>query len=187
MAKKKNLYSYSNEENQKIVKTLLEKNNIVIFTDGGALGNPGKGGYGAVLQFLKDDNIIRKEISGGFRDTTNNRMELLAIIEALKSIKSSSIAISVFSDSKYVVDAINLGWAKKWQNNNWLKSNKEEAKNIDLWKELLELIKKQSFITFYWVKGHANIVENERCDELANSVMKGEISEIDKYYEEVQR
>jgi ribonuclease HI len=186
MAKRKNLYSYNNEENQKFVNQLLEKKNIIIFTDGGALGNPGKGGYGAVLQFLKDGTIIRKEISGGFRETTNNRMELLAIIEALKSIKSSSIPISVFSDSKYVIDAINLGWAKKWQKNSWIKSNKEEAKNIDLWKELLALIDQQK-INFYWVKGHANIVENERCDELANIVMKGKISKIDTYYEEVQR
>ncbi len=186
MAKKKNPYSYNNEANQEFVNQLLSQKNIVIFTDGGALGNPGKGGYGAVLQFMRDNSILRKEISGGFRETTNNRMELLAIIEAIKSTKSSSFPISIFSDSKYVVDAINLGWAKKWQKNNWLKSNKEEAKNIDLWKILLDLINKQK-TTFYWVKGHVGISENERCDELANIVMKGKISEIDKYYEEIQK
>ncbi len=186
MSKKKNLYSYNDIENRKFVTQLLKEKNIVIFTDGGALGNPGKGGYGAVLQFLKDGSIARKEISGGFRETTNNRMELLAIIEALKNIKSSSIPIALFSDSKYVIDAINKGWAKKWQKNSWIKSNREEAKNIDLWRELLKLIDNQN-ITFYWVKGHANITENERCDELANIIMKGKISKIDKYYEEVQK
>jgi ribonuclease HI len=165
-----------------LVKDLLNKGNIVIFTDGGALGNPGKGGYGAVLQFFKNGEIARKELSDGFRKTTNNRMELLGVIVALESIKSYNLNIEVFSDSKYVVDANTKGWAKKWQKNGWIKSNKEEAKNIDLWERLLLLTNKMS-VNFNWVKGHAGITENERCDELANIVMLRDDLPIDKEYE----
>ncbi len=176
--KMKKEYAFSEE----FVKELLGKGHIVIFTDGGALGNPGKGGYGAVLQFLKNGKIVRKEISGGFRNTTNNRMEISAVIKALESLKTKDLYIDVFSDSKYVVDANNKNWAKKWKSNGWIKSDKEEAKNIDLWETLLKLTEEFK-VSFYWVKGHSGVEENERCDELANIEMAKNELPIDEVYE----
>lgn len=130
---------------------------ITIYTDGSALGNPGPGGLGAVLIY-KDK---RKEIARGYHRTTNNRMELRAVIEALKSLKTSKHRVKVYSDSKYVVDAFNKGWLANWE-----KKNFKNRKNPDLWKELLAL--SHTFdIEWYWVKGHAGHNENERCDKLA--------------------
>jgi ribonuclease HI len=150
---------------------------IVIYTDGGALRNPGPGGYGAVIV----DNGKTKELSKGFRRTTNNRMELLACIAGLGAIKKSS-SIVLYSDSKYVVNGITKGWARKWKANGWVKSNKEPALNSDLWDQLLKLCSKHD-VTFQWVKGHAGIAGNERCDELATQAASGRNLAIDKVYE----
>ena len=135
--------------------------NVEIFTDGACSGNPGPGGWGAVLRF----NNVEKEISGGAADTTNNRMELSGVIEALRLLKEPC-DVTLYSDSKYVCDAITKGWAKGWQKNGWRKSDKKLALNIDLWESLLALLE-QHTITVKWVKGHAGHPENERCDRLA--------------------
>lgn len=130
---------------------------ITIFTDGASRGNPGPGGYGAVLKF----NSHRKEISEGFRLTTNNRMELLAVIRALQELKMTGIPVTIYSDSKYVVDAIEKGWLWGWQ-----KKGFKDKKNPDLWLHYIPLHLKYK-PKFVWVRGHAGHVENERCDVLA--------------------
>lgn len=130
---------------------------ITIFTDGASRGNPGPGGYGAVLKF----NSHRKELSEGFRLTTNNRMELLAVIRALQELKMTGIPVTVYSDSKYVVDAIEKGWLWSWQ-----KKGFKDKKNPDLWLRYIPLHLKY-MPKFIWVKGHAGHRENERCDVLA--------------------
>ncbi len=134
---------------------------VTIYTDGGALGNPGPGGYGAVLKYKGR----RKELSGGFRHTTNNRMELLAAIEALRALKTRC-GVTLHTDSRYLVDGITKGWAKRWRANGWMRNKKDEALNPDLWGELLDLCAKHD-VKFVWVKGHAGNPENERCDELS--------------------
>lgn len=134
---------------------------VIIYTDGACSGNPGPGGFGTVLIYQEH----RKELSGGFRDTTNNRMELMAIIRGLNELKNSCHAI-IYSDSKYVVDAIEKGWVEKWRKNGWMRNNKDKAMNVDLWKQLLELMRRHE-VEFRWVKGHADNVENQRCDQLA--------------------
>ena len=139
----------------------MQGKQVKIYTDGGCLGNPGPGGYGVVL--LHGDR--RKELSGGFRLTTNNRMELMAAIEGLKTLKYRC-QVSLYSDSRYLVDAINKGWLTNWIKRNWIKSDKAEVKNIDLWQQLSELCKKHEII-FVWIKGHDGNIENERCDRLA--------------------
>lgn len=139
---------------------------IEIFTDGACSGNPGPGGWGAILRF----GIHEKELSGGEENTTNNRMELTAVIRALEALKEPC-KVLVTTDSKYVCDAVNEGWAKSWQCNGWRKADKKPALNSDLWERLLELLKIQD-VTFNWVKGHAGHPENERCDALAVSFYK---------------
>ncbi|WP_371265405.1 ribonuclease HI [Pleurocapsa sp. PCC 7319] len=139
------------------------KEEVIIYTDGACTGNPGAGGYGAVLIF----GDRRQEISGGYQLTTNNRMEMMGAITALKSLEHKS-KVKLHSDSKYIVDAIVKGWAKKWQANGWKRNKKEMAKNPDLWQQLLELCQIHD-VEFVWVKGHAGIPENERCDRLAVS------------------
>lgn len=134
---------------------------VTIHTDGACLGNPGPGGYGAVLDYQG----TRKELSGGFRLTTNNRMELLAVITALEALKEPC-RVTVYSDSQYVVDAVEKGWARRWKANGWKRNRKEAAINPDLWDRLLQLTEKHA-VTFRWVRGHAGNVENERCDRLA--------------------
>ena len=134
---------------------------VEIFTDGACSGNPGPGGYGVVMRYKG----IEKELSGGDSQTTNNRMELSAVIAGLSALKEPCEVI-ITSDSKYVIDAVQKGWAKKWQANNWIKSDKKKALNSDLWEELLSLLDKHK-VEFIWVKGHAGHPENERCDELA--------------------
>jgi len=134
---------------------------IIIYTDGACTGNPGAGGYGAVI--IHGDR--REELSGGYKLTTNNRMEMMGAIVALESLPSNS-KVKLHSDSKYIVDAVVKGWAQKWQRNGWKRNSKEMAKNPDLWQELLDLCKIHD-IEFIWVKGHAGIPENERCDRLA--------------------
>ncbi len=134
---------------------------VELFTDGACSGNPGPGGWGAVLRY----NGHEKELSGGERDTTNNRMELTAAIMGLKALKEPC-DVRLVTDSKYVADGITKGWAESWRKNNWRKADKKPALNPDLWEQLLELIKKHN-VTIEWVKGHAGHPENERCDQLA--------------------
>ncbi len=147
---------------------------IVIYTDGAAKGNPGPGGYGAVLKFNKH----RKELSKGFRLTTNNRMELLAVIAALEELKVNNIPVTIYSDSKYVVDAVEKGWIWSWQK----KEFKKKA-NVDLWQRFIPLYQKFK-ITFKWVKGHAGNPENERCDQLAVEAAEGGGLSVDHGYEQ---
>lgn len=134
---------------------------IEIFTDGACSGNPGPGGYGVILKYK--DNV--KELWGGEPDTTNNRMELTAVITGLKALKEPC-EVNLYSDSKYIIDAVTKGWAVKWKENNWIKSDKKKALNSDLWEQLLELLKIHK-VNFFWVKGHSGHAENERCDQLA--------------------
>lgn len=153
------------------------KPDVIIYTDGSAIQNPGPGGYAAVINKGKKTS----EISGGFRLTTNNRMELMACIAALENIELNSHAI-LYSDSKYVVDAVNKGWAKRWQANNWKRNIEEPAKNSDLWQRLLDLCDKRS-VHFKWVKGHADIAGNERCDELAGTAARSVDLPVDPFFE----
>ncbi len=134
---------------------------INIYTDGACSGNPGPGGWGAVLEYKG----VKKELSGGDAHTTNNRMELMAVISAFKALKEPC-EVTLCSDSKYVIDALEKGWAKGWRSRGWKKSDKSPALNSDLWQQLLTLTE-QHKITYRWVKGHAGHPENERCDELA--------------------
>jgi len=143
------------------VKTELESGKVMMYTDGGALNNPGPGGYGVVMYFGEK----RKELSGGFRNTTNNRMELSACIAGLNSLKRPCSVILV-SDSKYVVDGIEKGWARRWKSKGWMRNAVSPAENYDLWGQLLELTETHD-VEFTWVKGHAGHPENERCDQLA--------------------
>lgn len=135
----------------------------VIYTDGGCNRNPGPGGYGAVIM----EGGSRRELSGGFRLTTNNRMELMACIAALKSLQQPSDVV-LHSDSQYVVKGIEKGWAKRWKKNGWMRTNEEPALNADLWAELLDLCALHR-VRFVWVRGHAGNRENERCDSLATA------------------
>lgn len=134
---------------------------VELFTDGACSGNPGPGGWGAVLRF----NGVEKELCGGEKDTTNNRMELTAVIKGLSALKEPC-EVHLVTDSKYVADGISKGWAEAWRKNGWRKSDKKPALNIDLWEELLDLLKTHK-VTIEWVKGHAGHPENERCDKLA--------------------
>ena len=134
---------------------------VDIFTDGACSGNPGPGGWGAILRF----NGIEKELSGGEAETTNNRMEMTAVITALSALKEKC-EVTLYSDSKYIIDSVTKGWARSWKANGWKKGDKKPALNPDLWEKLLDLLDKH-VVTFVWVKGHAGHPENERCDSLA--------------------
>ncbi|MCR4644265.1 MAG: ribonuclease HI [Oscillospiraceae bacterium] len=134
---------------------------VLIFTDGACSGNPGPGGWGTILRF----GAIEKELSGGEAKTTNNRMELTAVIEGLKALKEPC-AVTLTTDSKYVCDSINKGWVYGWQKRGWVKSDKKPALNVDLWEQLLPLLETHK-VTFVWVHGHMGHPENERCDRLA--------------------
>lgn len=134
---------------------------VYLYTDGACSGNPGPGGWGAVLRYQG----IEKELSGGEAHTTNNRMELTAVIEGLSALKSPC-KVTLCSDSKYIIDAIEKGWVYGWQKNGWIKSDKKPALNADLWQKLLPLLKLHT-VSYVWVKGHAGHPENERCDALA--------------------
>ena len=157
------------------------KDDIVIYTDGGSINNPGPGGYGAVIE--RDGE--RQEFSSGFRQTTNNRMEMMAAIVALTEVKGTTKKIHLFSDSSYLVNGIEKGWAKKWQAKGWKKSDGQQAVNIDLWQQLLTLLRELQ-VTFHWVKGHAGHELNERCDRLAVAAAKNSPVAIDKGYEDGQ-
>ena len=139
---------------------------VEIFTDGACSGNPGPGGWGAVLRYGK----VEKELCGGEKETTNNRMELTAAIMALKALKEPC-SVTLTTDSKYLADGITKGWAESWKKNGWEKADKKPALNIDLWEEILELFSKHN-VNIVWVKGHNGHPENERCDALAVSFYK---------------
>ena len=156
---------------------MSDSNKITIYTDGACSGNPGPGGYGTVMQYGKH----RRELSGGFRKTTNNRMELLAVIEGLLTL-NRPCDVTVYSDSKYIVDAVNLGWARRWQANGWQRNKRERALNPDLWAQLLDLLDTHQ-VTLRWVKGHAGNPGNERADALAVAASKGDSLAIDEGYE----
>lgn len=149
---------------------------VTIFTDGACSGNPGPGGFGAVIIYGE----MRREISDGFKLTTNNRMEILAVIEALKILRQPC-NVNLYSDSKYVVDAIKKGWLQKWQKNNWLRNKSQPVSNIDLWQNLLPLLQFHN-VNFIWVKGHNDNQENERCDYLARSAINSPALNIDFNY-----
>ena len=134
---------------------------VTIYTDGACSGNPGPGGWGAILMY----GAHNRELSGGEANTTNNRMELTAVIQALSMLKEPCI-VDLWSDSKYVIDGLSKGWAKGWKARGWVKSNKKPALNPDLWDRLLTLTDIHT-LRYHWVKGHAEIAFNNRCDELA--------------------
>ena len=156
---------------------MSQRKHVTIYTDGGSLGNPGPGGYGVVLKY----NGHRKELSGGFQRTTNNRMELLAAIKGLEALKEPC-AVTLYSDSQYVVKGITLGWAERWRAKGWMRNKKDKAKNVDLWSRLLERCEKHT-VEFVWVRGHAGNPENERCDELVKAAAQQEDLPPDLGYE----
>jgi ribonuclease HI len=146
---------------------------IIIYTDGAAKGNPGPGGYGVVLKYKQH----RKELSEGFRKTTNNRMELLAVIKGLEALKETGKTVKIFSDSKYVVDAVEKGWVWDWE-----KKNFKGKKNEDLWRRFIEIYRKHK-VKLEWLKGHAGDIENEICDKLAVKAAEGFNLPPDEGYE----
>ena len=143
---------------------------VTLYTDGACSGNPGPGGWGAILSY----NGVEKELSGGDANTTNNRMELLAVISGLEALKEPC-RVELYSDSKYVIDGLSKGWAASWRKNGWRKADKKPALNPDLWEKLLQLTEKHE-LSYHWVKGHADNPYNNRCDQLA-------VTESQKYKE----
>ncbi len=161
----------------------LDQGKVVLFTDGGCDPNPGPGGYGAVLLFRNaEGQIHRRELSGGFRLTTNNRMELLACIEGLSALKRP-LPVIILSDSQYVVNAMTRGWAERWRARDWRRTKNALAENADLWARLLELCENLP-VEFRWVRGHAGTPENERCDALATEARQQPNLPADTVYEE---
>ncbi len=154
---------------------------IDLYSDGGAEPNPGKGGFGVVMCYKG----IKREFSQGYELTTNNRMELMGVVYGLERLKTKSI-VNVFTDSRYVIDGIEKGWAERWKSKNWYRTKTEKAINCDLWDRLLTLISAHQKVTFNWIKGHAGHLENERCDELALLVLNGDNLQIDAGYQPVQ-
>ncbi len=152
----------------------MSTNNITIYTDGAARGNPGPGGYGVILM----SENLRKELSQGYRHTTNNRMELMAVIAALEALKKTSLDITIYSDSQYVVKAVKEGWLNKWMATNFAKGKK----NKDLWVKFYNLAQNHH-LNFVWVKGHADNPNNNRCDELATAAADGKNLLVDEGYE----
>lgn len=140
---------------------------VDLYTDGACSGNPGKGGYGFILKY----NGHEKEGACGFKLTTNNRMEILAVIEGLTALRETC-NVNLYSDSKYVIDAIQQGWVYRWEANGWMRNKKDKAVNVDLWEQLLVLLDEHN-VELHWVKGHAGHPENERCDKLAVSAYQG--------------
>ena len=143
---------------------------VTLYTDGACSGNPGPGGWGVILSY----NGVEKELSGGDANTTNNRMELLAVISGLEALKEPC-RVELYSDSKYVIDGLSKGWAASWRKNGWRKADKKPALNPDLWEKLLNLVEKHE-LSYHWVKGHADNPYNNRCDQLA-------VTESQKYKE----
>ena len=156
-----------------------ELKRVVIYTDGGCIGNPGPGGYGVVLRFGEK----RRELSGGFRRTTNNRMEIMAAIVGLETLQYRC-AVTIYTDSQYLCKSIMLGWAARWRANGWRRNKTEVAVNPDLWARLLDLCAKHE-VRFEWVKGHAGDAENECCDRLSVGAARGTALKRDDGYEDV--
>lgn len=153
---------------------------VKLFSDGSSRGNPGPGGFGTILQYVDKKGVLHeREFSGGFRETTNNRMELLGVITGLEALVKPC-EVLVISDSKYVTDAFNAHWVDGWLKRGWVNASKQPVKNIDLWKRLLAAMENHR-VTFTWVKGHAGHPENERCDELATTAADGDDLEIDEH------
>jgi ribonuclease HI len=150
---------------------------VTIYTDGGCSPNPGPGGYGIVL--IYGDH--RRELSGGFRHTTNNRMELTAAIRGLQALREPCY-VQLFSDSQYVVNGITKGWARRWKQKGWILSDKRPAENVDLWEELLRLCDMHQ-VGFEWIRGHNGHAENECCDRLAGTASRGKDLPVDAIYE----
>ena len=157
---------------------MTSESHVVIYTDGSCEGNPGPGGYGVVLL----SGTHRKELSGGYRLTTNNRMELLAAIRGLEALKNRS-RVTLHSDSRYVIDGIEKGWAANWRARNWRKADRKPAINPDLWGRLLDLCDEHD-VSFTWVRGHSGVPENERCDALAVAASQQQDLNVDDVYEE---
>jgi ribonuclease HI len=155
--------------------------NVTMYTDGACADNPrGNGGYGVLIVYGDQ----RRELSGGFRNTTNNRMEMYAVIAGLETL-DKPCNVTIYSDSKYLVDSIDKGWVYRWKTNNWMRNKKDPALNVDLWKRILDLCQKHT-VTFQWVRGHAGHPENERCDKLAVTALKQENLPFDKQERELK-
>ncbi len=153
-----------------------DKEQVTNYTDGACLGNPGPGGYGAVLLYGSQ----RKELSGGFKLTTNNRMEITAALVALEALREPC-RVTLFSDSQYLVYAMSKGWAQRWQDNGWKRNRREDAVNPDLWERMLELCRRHT-VEFRWVRGHSGMKENERCDRLAVAAARDSVLPDDLGY-----
>ena len=158
-----------------------ELRHVAIHTDGSCLGNPGPGGYAAIMEYQGQE----RELSGGFRRTTNNRMEILAVIAGLEAL-TEPCSVTVYSDSQYVVNAIEKGWARKWRANGWMRNKRETAVNPDLWDRLLKLLDKHQ-VELRWVRGHAGNPGNMRADRLAVEAAKGKGLRIDEGFERPAR
>ena len=156
---------------------MASKKHVIIYTDGACTGNPGPGGYGVVLIYGEH----RRELSGGYRRTTNNRMELMGPIKGLQAL-NQSCRVTLHSDSQYVVEGIEKGWAKRWRGNGWMRNRREQAVNPDLWGQLLDLCEIHE-VEFRWVRGHAGDLENERCDQLAVQAARSNDLPVDDGYE----
>jgi ribonuclease HI len=154
---------------------------VEIYSDGACTGNPGPGGFGVILKYKN----YRKELSAGYRKTTNNRMELMAAIEGIRMLKNLCKVI-LYTDSQYIADSISKGWVQKWQEKNWMRNKKEKAQNPDLWEKLLNLFEKHE-IDVKWVRGHSGNPENERADQLATQAIKKKNLRVDYYYEKQMR
>jgi ribonuclease HI len=157
----------------------MKANDVIIYTDGSSRGNPGPGGYGIIMEDCKSGFV--KEYSKGFRYTTNNRMELIAVIDALKMLKKNNLKILIYTDSKYVVDSVEKKWVFKWKTTNF-----KNKKNVDLWLDFLKLFEKNT-IKFNWIKGHNNHPQNEKCDKLAFNASKSKNLLLDLEYEKINK
>jgi ribonuclease HI len=166
-------------ESSSTASTAVTQSRVVMYTDGACKGNPGVGGYSAILI----SGAHRKEVSGGFRRTTNNRMELLGVIMGLEAL-TRPCAVQVCSDSAYICNAMNQGWALKWQLQGWMRNKKERAENPDLWERLLDLCQTH-VVEFHWVRGHAGNTENEHADKLAVRAAEQADLPADAYYEQL--
>ncbi len=164
-----------------LVDDAAELKQVTLYTDGACQGNPGPGGYGAILVYGEK----RREISAGYRLTTNNRMEILAVISGLETLRYPC-AVTVYTDSQYVANSMSKGWARRWRDNGWMRNAKERAINVDLWDKMLSLCEKHK-ISFIWVRGHAGHPENERCDALSVAAAKNKDLLIDEVYERENR
>ena len=156
---------------------------MILYSDGACSGNPGKGAYASILR--EKDKEIEWEHVKAFEHTTNNRMELMGVIEPIEALEDTT-KIDIYSDSQYVVKAINEGWLKNWIKKGWKKSNNKPVLNIDLWKRMITILKKHE-LSFHWVKGHSNNIYNNKCDKLAVNAYGGNVFVKDKEYEEIIR